>query len=146
MNRLVVINIPQIVKKRVYEVDTKKLQRLLREQKKEKQLTIKTISNELGIPKTMTEHFFRTDKYFDIPDPVNWKKLSELLDISDKELEKQITTFEYVDGIFEKSERHYFEGGIAPTILSGINDKIIVSEQNASKSNSTNGQHDRSHI
>lgn len=35
MNRLIVINIPQIVKKRKYEVDINKLQKLLRERKKQ---------------------------------------------------------------------------------------------------------------
>lgn len=126
MNQLVVINIPQIVKKRVYEVDIKRLQKILREKKKEKKLTINFISKELGVSKTKVEHFFRTDKYFDIPDSKSWIKLSELLNINDSELDKQITEFEVVDGNFEKSERHYFEDGLAPTILAGVNDKIIT--------------------
>ena len=74
MNRLIVINIPQIVKKRKYEVDINKLQKLLRERKKAKQLTNKDISKLLEIPRTMAEHYFRTDKYFDIPDSDNWQK------------------------------------------------------------------------
>lgn len=74
----------------------------------------------------MAEHYFRTDKYFDIPDPDNWQKLREILDIHDSDLDLQIMSFEYVDGNFDKSERHYFEDGLAPTILAGINDKIIT--------------------
>lgn len=127
MNRLIVINIPQIVKKRKYEVDINKLQKLLRERKKAKQLTNKDISKLLEIPRTMAEHYFRTDKYFDVPDSDNWQKLREILDIHDPNLDLQIMSFEYVDGNFDKSERHYFEGGIAPTILAGLSEKIVVS-------------------
>lgn len=75
----------------------------------------------------MAEHYFRTDKCFDIPNSDNWQKLREILDIHDPDLDLQIMSFEYVDGNFDKSERHYFEGGIAPTILAGLSEKIVVS-------------------
>ena len=128
MNQLMVINIPQLVKKRVFEVDIKKLQQILRASKKAKGLTNAYLSEQLGIPKTQVEHYFRTDRYFDIPDSEIWVKLSRLLDIEDDDLSKQITTFEIQEGLFEKSERHYFEDGLAPTILGGLNDKIIASQ------------------
>lgn len=128
MNQLMVVNIPQLVKKRVFEVDVKKLQQILRTSKKAKGLTNADLSEQLGIPKTQVEHYFRTDRYFDIPDSEIWRKLSRLLDIEDDDLSRQITTFEIQEGIFEKSERHYFEGGLAPTILGSLNDKIIAKE------------------
>jgi DNA (cytosine-5)-methyltransferase 1 len=142
MGKLIVINIPQIVKKRVYEVDIDKLQQVLRTSKKSKGLTCNTIAEELNLPKTKVEHWFRTDAYFDIPDSDIWLDLSRLLGINDAELTKQIMTFKFQEGLFEKSERHYFEDGLAPTILAGINDKIIVREY-GSESYSTNGQHNR---
>lgn len=126
MKQLIVINIPQLVKKRVYEVDIDKLQQVLRTSKKSKGLTYNAIAEELNLPKTKVEHWFRTDSYFDIPDPDAWLDLSKFLNINDAELTKQITTFKFQEGLFEKSERHYFEDGLAPTILAGINDKIIT--------------------
>lgn len=145
MKRLMVINIPQLVKKRIYKVDVEKLQQTLRISRKSKGLTYNTIAEKLNLPKTKVEHWFRTDAYFDIPDPDIWFDLSKLLNINDSELTKQITTFKYQEGLFEKSERHYFEDGLAPTILAGINDKIIVRKYGSS-SNSTDGQHNRPYI
>lgn len=124
--KLQVVDIPQTVKVRVYEVDIKKLQDSLRGQKRKLSLTNNDIADKLDIPLTQVGHYFRTDKYFTIPEPNVWPQLSKLLEIEDSDLDKQIMTFEEKEGVFEKSERHYLDNGLAPTVLSGSNDKIIV--------------------
>lgn len=119
------ILIPQIVTIRKYDIDIEQLKRILRIHKKESGLSNREISLILDIPLTQVEHYFRTDKFFAIPEPDIWLDLAELLDIHDEELNKKIMTFEQKEGVFDKSERHYLSSGISPTIVTMNNDKII---------------------
>ena len=133
----VAINIPQTVSIRVYDVDILKLQNILRTQKKVLKLSNQQIANNLEIPISQVEHYFRTDKYFAIPDADVWPGLSKLLQIDDAELDRQIMTFEEKEGVFEKSERHYLDKGVVPTVMTDNNDKIIVAMRGRNPDNPT---------
>lgn len=113
------VDIPQVVKVRKYQVDTKKLVEVLREQKQKCGWTNKELAEELDLPITTVEHYFRTDDCFAIPEPQVWEDLKYLLEMDDiHEFDESIMTFEEKEGVFEKSERHYFTEGIAPTLTS----------------------------
>ena len=118
--------IPEIVSVRKYEVDVLGLQKILKEHKK---INNQQIANYLNIPKTMVEHWFRTDNYFSIPDKDIWVKLKELLQINTNEFDESIMTFEEKESVFDKTNRVYDEDGIAPTLTStSADERILVRE------------------
>lgn len=125
------IDIPQSVVVRKYEVDIQRLCELLYKQKKILGFSCKYISEVLGVKKTKVEHWFRKDDCFAIPDPGVWMELKGLLQITTDEFDNSIMTFEEKKGVFEKSERHYFTDGIAPTLTSTSagNERIIVDKK-----------------
>ena len=130
-NEIIMIEVPQEVRVRKYEVDISNLQLLLKNSKKNAKITNKQIAEYLDIPLTKVEHWFRTDIYFAIPDEDLWYELKELLHITDCSFDNSITTFEVREGIYEKSNRCYYEQGIAPTLTCTCGDeKIIVVEEN----------------
>jgi DNA (cytosine-5)-methyltransferase 1 len=93
-----------------------------------KNMTNKEIATRLDVPITKVEHWFRNDSCFAIPDENIWLKLKELLNIQTSEFDESILTFEEREGVFEKSNRFYFDNGISPTITSAsANEKIITS-------------------
>ena len=122
------VDIPQTVKVRKYEIDTKKLCSVLREAKDRAFETAYGISEVLDVSQTKVAHWFRQDDSFAIPDADIWMKLKELLKIETDEFDEAIMTFEEKEGVYEKSERHYFADGIAPTLTSTSagNEKFIV--------------------
>lgn len=129
-NEIIMIDVPQEVRVRKYEVDISNLQILLRQAKKDQKITNKQIAEQLDIPLTKVEHWFRTDNCFAIPDENLWFDLKELLGITDDSFDKSIMTFEVREGIYEKSNRCYYEEGIAPTLTCACGDeKIIVVEE-----------------
>ena len=129
-NEIIMIEVPQEVRVRKYEVDISNLQLLLRESKKNKKITNKQIAEFLDIPLTKVEHWFRTDNCFAIPDENLWLELKKILCIKDDSFDKSIMTFEIREGVYEKSNRCYFEEGIAPTLTCMCGDeKIIVLEE-----------------
>ena len=113
--RVIYYDIPEIVNIRKYDVDIKGLQKLL---KNNKTMTIKEISEKLKLPKTQIEHWFRTDKYFTIPEADIWFELKKVLKIKTDRFDKSIMTFEKQLSVHEQSNRVYNINGIAPTILS----------------------------
>ena len=118
--------IPEIVSVRKYEVNILSLQDCLKQHKK---LNNKEIADALNVPKTMVEHWFRTDTYFSIPDKDIWLKLKKLLKISTNEFDKSILIFEEKESVFEKTNRVYDENGIAPTLTStSADERILVRE------------------
>jgi len=118
--------IPEIVSVRKYEVNILALQDCLKQHKK---LNNKKIADVLNVPKTMVEHWFRTDTYFSIPDKYIWLKLKQLLEISTNEFDESILLFEEKESVFEKTNRVYDENGIAPTLTStSANERILVRE------------------
>ena len=129
-NEIIMIEVPQEVRVRKYEVDIINLQKLLRESKKKSKITNQQIAKQLDIPITKVEHWFRTDIYFAIPDEDLWFDLKRLLHIQDNSFDESIMIFEIREGVYEKSNRCYYEEGIAPTLTCMCGDeKIIVAEE-----------------
>lgn len=124
------IDIPQTVKVRKYEVDCKLLCECLRDHKFNLGFSNKDIAEALDVPITKVEHWFRRDDCFAIPDVDIWMKLKELLEIETDKFDESIMTFEEKEGVYEKSERHYYAEGIMPTLTSASagNEKILVRE------------------
>lgn len=83
----------------------------------------------LELPTTQVEHWFRTDRYFAIPDPDIWPTLKHLLGIQTEEFDDAITQFVDKPGIFEQSQRLYLIEGIAPTIMAGQPQTVIVNDK-----------------
>lgn len=125
MSEINKIDIPQTVKVRKYEVDVNLLRKVLREHKC---YTNKEIAEKLNKPLTLVEHWFRNDNSFAIPDAEIWFNLKKLLNIETNEFDKSITTFEEKEGVYEKSNRCYFDNGIAPTLMSSSADEKIISK------------------
>ena len=124
-NRVIQENITQKVKVRKYNVDTIKLSELLKESKKNSNLNNKEIASKLNIPLTQVEHYFRTDDSFAIPGPEIWLELKEILGIETDEFDKNIMTFEEKDNTYDMSNRAYHIEGIAPTLDTNSDKKII---------------------
>lgn len=124
-SKVITHNIKQNVKVRVYNVDTDKLSKVLRESKEKVKLNNNEIAEKLDIPTTQVEHYFRTDNYFAIPDDIVWPKLKEILQIDTDEFDKSIMTFEIKEGTYDSSNRVYGPEGIAPTLDTSDDKKII---------------------
>lgn len=123
--KILKIDIPQLVNVRKYPIDIKALQNLLRDKKKINNITIKNISDELKVPLTMVQHWFRTDNSFSIPTPEIWPQLKKLLDIKDNSFDLPITTFIKKENNYEKSNRCYLIDGLSPTLTCGSRERII---------------------
>ena len=121
------VDIQQMVKVRKHEVDIKGLQDLLRTHKN---LTNKEIAEKLNVPLTQVEHWFRTDTYFAIPSEEIWLELKALLNIETDTFDKQIMEFEIKPSEYDMSNRAYMEDGLSPTITTGGDSNIVVSEDN----------------
>ena len=119
------IDIKQKVKVRKYNIDVDNLKKTLKEHKK---YSNKELSSKLNIPLTTVEHWFRNDKSFAIPDANIWYQLKELLNIQTNEFDESITTFIEKDNIYEKSNRCYFDNGLAPTLTATSADEKIISD------------------
>ena len=119
--------IQQEVRVRKYSCDILKLQALLRQSKQNSKLTNLQIAERLEIPQTEVEHWFRTDKYFNIPDEDIWFDLKKLLEIESIEFDDFVTVFEEREGVFEKANRCYDANGKMSTIMTGKTDNIIGS-------------------
>jgi DNA (cytosine-5)-methyltransferase 1 len=120
---VIVHNIPEMVKVRKHEVDIVSLQNCLKEHRTK---SIKEIAIELNVPKTEVEHWFRTDKYFGIPNAEIWFDLKKCLNITTTDFDLSITEFIEKEGVFEKSNRVYDADGLAPTMTSTSADERIL--------------------
>ena len=105
--------IAQKVKVRKHEVDVDKLCKLLRESKK---ISNKEIAENLDVPITMVEHWFRTDASFSIPSAEIWFRLKSLLNITTDEFDLPITEFIEKDNVFDTTNRVYDSKGISATL------------------------------
>lgn len=110
------------VAKRKYEVDIERLKELLRSHKT---MSNKEIAERLDQPITLVEHYFRTDRYFAIPQPEIWMRLKALLGIETDEFDKPIMEFEFVGGAYDMSNR-IWAGDIAPTLTSQCDDYLLL--------------------
>lgn len=122
------IEMPEIVSGRKYQVNKEKLVFTLRKQKNLCGWTNKELAEELDLPVTTVEHWFRTDKHFGIPDPEIWNDLKWLLEMDDiTEFDESIMTFEDREGVYDRANRFYHENGISPTITAqSKNEKVIT--------------------
>ena len=111
-----VVDIATEVMVRKYPVDQEKLVSVLRNHRGG--ILIKDIADRLAKPETMVAHWFRTDKYFAIPDADIWYELKSILKIDTDEFDAAITTFEYKEGVYDMQNRVYI-GDISPTLTSG---------------------------
>ena len=128
-NEIHMIEVEQLVRVRKHEVDTERLIACLRDFKAQSKLTNRQISEQLDQPITLVEHWFRRDSSFAIPDADVWYELKELLDIKTDEFDKPITEFIEKEGVYEKGNRYYHEGGIAPTLTTSANERIIEQQK-----------------
>ena len=117
--------IPQVVRVRKYTCDIEKFQELLRESKRKSGLTNKDIAKKFNRPQTEVEHWFRTDKYFNVPDAEIWDKLKDFLNIETTEYDAFVTVFEEREGVFEKADRCYDVNGKMSTLMTTQSDNII---------------------
>ena len=101
------------VKVRKNYIDKKELALFLRGYKTK---TINEISVFCNAPKTMVEHWFRTDNSFSIPDAEYWVKLKECLKIEDSKYDKAVTEFELKNNSFDMAKRIYHIDGKHPTL------------------------------
>ena len=117
----------QEVAVRKYDVDINRLQQLL---KKHKNMPIKDIAQKIGVKKTTAEHWFRTDKFFSVPEPEVWPVLKELLRITDDSFDKSIMTIEYKDGKYDQSNRIHNGQKPSPTLTrtSTGNDLFVLDQ------------------
>jgi len=79
----------------------------------------------LDRPQTEVEHWFSTDKYFNVPDADIWFDLKTLLGIKSTDFDNFVTVFETREGVFEKADRCYDVNGKMSTLMTGKSDNII---------------------
>lgn len=125
-NDIITYNIKMPVYLRKYEVDTTTLAAVLREHRKQSCLTISEIAEELDVPITEAEHWFRTDKYQSIPSVDVWLSLKKILNLSTDEFDKSILTIIKADGKYDMGNRIYDSNGIMPTLLAGDSPNILI--------------------
>ncbi len=121
-------DITEEVKVRKHEVDIENLQKLLRTCKSSSKKTNKQIAEELSLPLTKVEHWFRTDSSFAIPSDDVWFDLKKCISIDVDTFDAQIMEFEYKEGVFESSQRVYDSSGKSPT-LTATNDKQLFHQK-----------------
>ena len=117
------------VKVRKNYIDKKELALFLRSYKTK---TINEISIFCDAPKTMVEHWFRTDNSFSIPDTEYWFKLKEILKIEDCKYDKAVTEFELKNNSFDMAKRIYHIDGKHPTLttLTGGGQRKTITDGN----------------
>ncbi len=118
-------DINEEVKVRKHSVDIHNLQQLLRTYKSNSKKTNRQIAEELSIPMTKVEHWFRTDSSFAIPSDNIWLDLKKCIGIEVNTFDAQIMEFEYREGVFESTQRVYDSSGKSPT-LTATNDNQLI--------------------
>ncbi len=110
-------------------IDKKELALFLRNHKTK---TINEIATYCNAPKTMVEHWFRTDNSFSIPDAEYWFKLKECLKIEDCKYDKAVTEFELKNNSFDMAKRIYHIDGKHPTLttLTGGGQRKTITDGN----------------
>lgn len=114
------------VRVRKHDVDVERLKTLLREHRNG--ISINEIAAKLNKSETLVAHWFRTDKYFAIPDADIWFQLKELLGIDTDAFDKQVTEFEAIGGNYDMRNRIYIDK-IAPTITAGCGNYYYLLEK-----------------
>lgn len=112
---------------RKHYIDKKDLVTFLREHKN---ITINEITDYCKVPKTMVEHWFRTDASFSIPQPEHWDILKKCINIKDTRYDKAITEFEVKSNTFDMAKRIYHIDGKHPTLttLTGSGQRKTITD------------------
>lgn len=110
----------QIARKRVHETPVE-INEYFREKKNN---PLGWIAEQINIPKTQLEHYFRTDESRAIPDPETYEKLKKELGLDDR-YDEHVKEFYEKEVEFESTRRIYGDEGISPTISSTNADKLI---------------------
>lgn len=130
-NKIIKHEVVEMVKIRKFKVDTKALCELLRKAKENVKLTNKKISEQLKVPQTEVEHWFRKDESFAIPRAEVWSDLKALLQIKDNSFDEAITTYIEKPNSYDIANRAYDEKGISPTITASTRgEKLVLSSNN----------------
>ena len=115
------------VVKRKNDGDIEGLKQLLKDAKNSSNgLTVSSIAESLGLPKTHVEHWFRSDSSFAIPNADKWYELKEILGIRCDDYDAFVTEFEVVEGKYDKSKRAYSEDGLSPTLTSTAGEMVVL--------------------
>lgn len=118
-------NVEVVVRK--YDVDKEALRTMLCSHLKASKYSKRTLAEEIGLPYTLVEHWFRsTIKSFSIPLAEYWYELKDLLDIQDNSFDMAVTTFVKRRGVFDKAQRVYDVKGLAPTLTATTCDEKIL--------------------
>lgn len=136
---IMIYDIPQTVLVRKHEIDNKKLCEFLRKHKANSNKTNVEIAENLNLPVTQVEHWFRMDDSFAVPDANEWNNLKKCLNIQSDEWDEKIMTFEEKLSVFEKGNRCYGSDGIAPTITSSSADEKIIEPKCLNSKGGRNG-------
>lgn len=128
--KIITYNISQKVKVRKYNIDIYLLKAVLTFSKKINKITNSEISEKLKIPITQVEHYFRYDNSFAIPSPEIWFELKNILNIQTDIFDESIMTFEEKENTYEKANRIYDDKGIAPTLTTNEQPKILYNPYN----------------
>jgi len=123
MAKVIYFEVPYIEKVRKYDVDTDGLRNLLRQHKT---MTTRQIADAISVPLTNASHWFRTDRYFSVPEPEIWFDLKRLLGIKTNQFDESIMTFEDKLCSYDSANRVYLVSGIAPTILSSSSEITVI--------------------
>ena len=112
---------------RKHKIDKLELVTFLRDHKNK---TINEIKDYCGVPKTMAEHWFRTDASFSIPQPEHWDILKKCINIKDTRYDKAITEFETKVNTFDMAKRVYHIDGKHPTLttLTGCGQRKTITD------------------
>lgn len=78
--------------------------------------TSRELSEILGVPRTEVEHWFRLDRYGNLPRPEIWPIIRDLLGIEGWD---EVGTVIWTDCEYEMAGRAYLPDGVCPTILIG---------------------------
>ena len=130
MSKVSYLDLEVPVVKRKHKIDKDSFVEFLRGYKANRGLTIKDIANNLEVPKTEVEHWFRKDNCFSIPSSNIWFDLKKLLCVTDTFYDKYVTEFVEVVGKYEKAGRFYSIEGVSPTITSARADENVITPIN----------------
>jgi DNA (cytosine-5)-methyltransferase 1 len=133
INKVITYDIKKTVLVRKHPVDVEGLKALLRHSLKESGLTRKELAEQLNVPQTQVDHYFRTDNCFAIPEKEIWYPLKKLLGITTMYFDAQVTEFVEEECNFDSSNRIYDSRGIAPAITSTNADKMILQPTDGKK-------------
>lgn len=118
------IDVEMEVYVRKHDVDIDRLKDLL---KSHKNKSVSEIAERLNKPETLVAHWFRTDKYFAIPDADIWFTLKTLIGIDTDEFDIQVTEFEAKGGNYDMRNRIYV-GSTSPTLTVGCEKNLYLIE------------------